>query len=55
MLQSNLDIFANFDYNSYVNQLISVAKFYSAKTNLVKTSEQMIQMAERLATCVIDI
>jgi hypothetical protein len=50
MLQSNLDIFANFDYNSYVNQLKSAAKFYSAKTNLVKTSEQMIQMAERLAS-----
>ena len=47
-LQDNLDIFANFDYNSYINRLTNSAKFYSVKTNLTKTIQQLLRQLSTL-------
>lgn len=47
-LQNNLDIFANFDYNSYINRLTDASKFYSVKTNLTKTIQQLLRQLSTL-------
>lgn len=42
-LQNNLDIFANFSYNSYIDRLTQASTFYSVKTNLTKTIQQLLR------------
>ena len=41
MLQNNLDIFADFDYNFYINTLTEANNFYIAKTNIVEVTEKL--------------
>lgn len=44
-LQNNIDIFGNFDYNSYVNRITAVANFYNVKTKIVNSSKDLIKQA----------
>lgn len=47
-LQNNLDIFANFSYNSYIDRLTKASKFYSVKTELTKTIQQLLRQVNIL-------
>ena len=42
MLQNALDIFQNFEYNSYINDLQTASAFFTEKTNLVKIDRENI-------------
>lgn len=47
-LQDNVDIFGNFDYNSYVSRITAVANFYNAKIKIVNSSKDLVKYAQRL-------
>ena len=49
ILQDNIDIFGNFDYNNYINRLTESAPLYSVKTNLIKTVNQLLIQSEELS------
>lgn len=42
LLQNNIDIFQDFDYNNYVNDLQTANGFFTEKTNLVKVCKENV-------------
>lgn len=51
-LQDNLDIFTNFDYNSYIDNLTEIALFYSIKLELVQTVDKAFEQIGFLTSLV---
>lgn len=47
VLQNNLDIFGNFDYNNYISRITDVATFYNAKTKIIETIKNLQVYAKR--------
>ena len=51
-LQDNLDIFTNFDYNSYIDNLTEIALFYSIKLELVQAVDKAFEQIGFLTSLV---
>lgn len=47
VLQDNLDIFGNFDYNNYISKLTDIATFYNAKTKIIEAIKNLQAYAKR--------
>lgn len=53
VLQDNLDIFGNFDYNNYISRLTDIATFYNAKTKIIEAIKNLqvyIKRTDQLST-----
>ena len=48
ILQDNLDIFRDFNYNSYINRLTEAAPLFLVKINLIKTVNELLDQINRL-------
>lgn len=47
-MQNNLDIFGNFDYNRYIEELTTASVFYSAKNNIINATNNMLECGSRI-------